>query len=144
MGVINIGDATHIETLSFADSLFLTDSSEIIFDLAAINAYDRVVCQQEIDFGGKLTVRLVNNFEPQLNDVFDLFNWNTTTPTSFSTFNLPAFSQGSTLSWDTSNISTDGTIKVVPEPMAISLILLAALLLAIPYRIFKAGRLGFL
>jgi T5SS/PEP-CTERM-associated repeat protein len=144
MGVINIGDASHFETLSFADSLFLAGSSEIIFDLAAINAYDRVVCQQEIDFDGKLTIHLANGFSPQLNDVFDLFNWSSGSPSTFSSFALPAFSQGSTLSWDTSDLSTDGTIKVVPEPMAISLILLAALLLAIPYRIFKAGRLGFL
>ncbi|RKX41749.1 MAG: hypothetical protein DRP64_10950 [Verrucomicrobia bacterium] len=136
LGLIDIGDAFHFETLAFGDSLVLADSSEIIFDIASLNAHDKVTVARNISYGGTLTVRLANGFTPQLGDTFDLFDWTTGVPGSFDTINLPAFSNPS-LSWDTSMLSTDGSIEVVPEPVVAGLIGIAGSLLLVANRLFR-------
>ena len=118
-GTIDVGDSSHFLTLNFLDSLVLEDSSEIILDLAGVNNHDKVSAADFL-FGGILTVRLANNYTPQVGDTFDLFDWNSTQSQSFSTQNLPALA--SSLSWDTSKLEITGEIEVVPEPLVVSFI----------------------
>ena len=67
-----------------------------------------------LTFGGTLNVTniggtLVNG------DVFNLFDWGSTSG-AFSSVNLPALT--GSLAWDQSNLYTNGTIAVIPEPRA--------------------------
>jgi len=133
-GTIDVGDTTHFLTLNFSDSLVLTDSSEIIFDLADLNNYDKVTLE-DIVFGGTLTVRLANNYTPQVGDSFELFDWNSTRTQSFSSQNLPALA--ASLSWDTSKLEITGEIEVVPEPVVLSFIGGVAFFLVVGHRFRK-------
>jgi len=106
----------------FNNDLILRSSSEIVLDLAGTNHYDRITVAGEIDFNGKLTVRLAGGFTPEEGDTFDLFDWNNESGafSASSSPSLPSLSGGK--SWDISNLYVDGSIKVVPEPFAVSLI----------------------
>jgi autotransporter-associated beta strand protein len=62
-----------------------------------------------INFDGVLTVTLSGNL-PVVGDTFDLFDASSFTG-RFTTINLPALTNG--LSWDTSGLTVDGSIKVI-------------------------------
>ena len=65
-------------------------------------------------FGGTLTVSNIGGALTN-GDVFNLFDWSSTSG-AFSTVTLPGLSGG--LTWDQSQLYTNGTIAVVPEPAA--------------------------
>ena len=71
----------------------------------------------------------MNGFSPSAGESFDLFNGPTSG--SFAQISLPALSNG--LSWNTSNLYTNGTISVVPEPATLSLLGSAILGLGVVY-----------
>ena len=69
---------------------------------------------------GLLDVELIDGFTPQVGESFEVFDGNISG--TFSQLSLPALGNG--LSWDTSDLYTNGTISVVPEPS--TLVILAA------------------
>jgi autotransporter-associated beta strand protein len=62
-----------------------------------------------LNLAAKLTVSLVNNFQPRLGDSFDLMDWGSLSGT-FAALNLPALAGG--LHWSTSQLYINGTISV--------------------------------
>ncbi len=59
--------------------------------------------------GGTLDISLINAFDPNAGDSFDILDWGSITGT-FSTIDLPALTGD--LDWDTSNLLIDGTLSV--------------------------------
>jgi len=79
-------------------------------------------------------VDLADYFAPSAGESFEIILGATTG--SFSQINLPALSNG--LRWDTSNLYTTGTIRVVPEPSMLALLGVGVIGLAV----FAARRRG--
>jgi autotransporter-associated beta strand protein len=98
---------TGIGTLTFSSSLVLagTTTMEINRDTAPNTD---LLAANSLTYGGSLVVNNIGS-NPQAGDIFDLFDW-TTRSGSFSSITLPALDPG--LSWDTSNLSVNGTISV--------------------------------
>ncbi|MCX5671071.1 MAG: autotransporter-associated beta strand repeat-containing protein, partial [Planctomycetota bacterium] len=76
--------------------------------------------------GGTLSASLINAFTPKLGDEFDILDFAALTG-QFTTLNLPVLAGG--LSWNTSDLYTDGTISVAPEPATLALLALGGLAL---------------
>ena len=91
-------------------SEFEIDTLGDISDLAAVSAL--------LTFGGTLNVTNVGG-TLQNGDTFNLFDWGSATGT-FSTVNLPALD--GPLSWDQSQLYTNGSISIVPEPSATAML----------------------
>jgi fibronectin-binding autotransporter adhesin len=77
------------------------------------DAADLAIASALLTFGGTLNVANIGG-TLQNGDVFDLFDWGTKTGT-FATVNLPDITPLG-LSWDQSNLYTNGTIAIIPEP----------------------------
>ncbi|MBI5397172.1 MAG: PEP-CTERM sorting domain-containing protein [Verrucomicrobia bacterium] len=105
-------------TLNFNGDLWLEDSSILEMELAATNIFDRVIVAAAMKAGGILNVSLINGFNPQATNTFDLFDFGSMAGI-FNSVNLPALNPG--LSWDTSKLYTAGEIAVVPEPSTYAL-----------------------
>ena len=70
-----------------------------------------------------------NNYAFQLNDTYDLFNWDSLDAASFDVSvlqaALPDLNTASTaLTWDVSEFTTSGIVSVIPEPSTLQLICL--------------------
>jgi hypothetical protein len=76
-------------------------------------------------FGGTLDVELTGGFEPAIGDSFDLFSFSSESGV-FNSVTLPPLNQGI---WDSSNLYTNGTIAVVPEPIMTGIPFMAGALL---------------
>ncbi len=74
---------------------------------------------------GTLDVLLINGFNPELGNSFDLFDWGTIDG-EFAAFDLPTLDTG--LRWDLSDLYSTGTLSVsaVPEPNSVMLLGLVA------------------
>lgn len=79
-----------------------------------------------IQDGSTLSVVLLDAFMPELDDEFDILDFAALTG-QFTTINLPAL--GGDLTWNTSDLHTDGTISVAPEPTTLALLALGGLAL---------------
>ncbi len=124
-GLISVGSSATIGTLMFDAALTLTDTSTTAFTLESILSYDRIVVDDHFTFDGFLSVELSTGFDPLLGDSFDLIDWGTASGT-FDGMTLPTLT--GSLSWDTSELYTTGTITVVPEPAVIGLLSIGAIL----------------
>lgn len=110
-----------IESLNVNGSLTLESGSISNFQINTTgDAADLAIATALITFGGTLNVTNIGGTLID-GDVFNLFDWTTPTPTgTFSTVNLPTL--GSGLTWNQSNLYSNGTIAVVPEPSAAMLL----------------------
>ena len=75
-----------------------------------------------ITLDGNLTVSNTAALTFALGNTFDLFDWNTAPTGTFSSVTLPSLT--GPLTWDSSQLYSAGTITVVPEPAALSLVAL--------------------
>ena len=80
--------------------------------------YDQINVTGQLALAGDLDVVLLDGFQPQAGESFQLFDGQLSG--SFSQVSLPALNNG--LSWDTSNLDATGTISVVPEPSTLALL----------------------
>ena len=71
---------------------------------------------------GTLAVSLLDGFQPEKGNSFDLLNFESFTG-EFDHIELPDLGPG--LAWDTSLLRSIGVLAVVPEPGAFGLLLLA-------------------
>ena len=109
--------------VTFGGNAYLGNSTDTVMQLAgpvAGSQYDQINVTGQLVLAGDLDVVLLNGFQPQAGESFQLFDGQLSG--TFDQVTLPALSNG--LSWNTSNLDATGTISVTPEPS--SLVLLAA------------------
>ena len=102
-------------------NVLLDSTSTLIMELGGDvpgTGYDQLDISGLATLNGTLDVELLNGFSPSLGESFTLFSGRTTG--SFSQIGLPALSNGE--QWNTSNLSTNGTISVTPEPSSLALL----------------------
>ncbi len=80
--------------------------------------YDQIKVTGQLVLAGDLDLVLLDGFQPQAGESFQLFNG----PLSgtFSQLTLPTLGNG--LNWNTSNLDANGTISVTPEPSTLALL----------------------
>ncbi|MCF7848391.1 MAG: PEP-CTERM sorting domain-containing protein [Kiritimatiellales bacterium] len=132
-----LGDLTVLGTFapgkSPADSLLngelnLASNAVLEMEIGGLilgTEYDRLTVTGEAKLDGTLSVLLLNGFAPSYGDTFDLFNWDGGTSNTFAGMALPTLSGG--LDWDASNLYSDGSLSVIPEPATMSLLGLSSL-----------------
>ena len=84
--------------------------------------HDLLAVGQTAQLDGMLQVALLDSFEPENGDVFDVLDFGEIEGT-FEQVVLPALSTG--LAWDASALYSEGVLTIVPEPSAAILVLLA-------------------
>jgi len=95
------------------------------------SSYDKIAITGTMTLGGALNVTLANGFTPAAGEVFDLLDWGSVAG-SFAQVNLPTLAGG--LAWDAGQLSTNGSVTVVPEPRCAGLFGGAGLLLLVRWR----------
>jgi fibronectin-binding autotransporter adhesin len=105
-----VSPGASVGTLTFANNLVLAGTTVMEVDRLATPNADLITASL-LTYGGTLVVTNIG-FDPLQNgDTFNLFDW-TARNGSFGSIQLPALDPG--LSWDTSQLTVNGTIKVVP------------------------------
>ena len=105
-----------IESLAIVGNLTLNSGSFSLFEInTAGDLADLATATAAMAFGGTLNVTNIGATLAN-GDVFNLFDWGTNASGTFSTVSLPGLTGG--LTWDQSQLYTNGTITVVPEPGA--------------------------
>ena len=111
-GAISPG-ATGIGALHFTAGLMLAGTAN--FEIGKTSLYssaDLADVAGNLAYGGTLSVTATG--DPLVaGDLFDLFDAGSFSG-AFTTFQLPALASG--FSWSTSDLSVNGTIRVIPEP----------------------------
>ena len=111
-GVISPG-TNGLGTLHFSSTLLLAGNVNLEINLTGLTSLsDMVEAAGNLNYGGVLNVTSIGQ-SPTNGTVFNLFDAPTFSG-SFLALNLPGLDNG--LFWDTSNLTLDGTIVVVPEP----------------------------
>jgi len=112
----------------------LSASSLVALDLAGTNAtdFDQFNVGGTLGFDGTLIVTLTNGFDPQVGDLFDLFDFASTNGTTFASVNLPELIGAV---WDISDLYVGGSIAVViPEPATLALVAMGITLMLVARR----------
>ena len=109
--------------VSFGGDVVFTGSLTLEIELGGMTPgteHDGIDVGGSLSLAGTLDVVLIDNFDPELGDTFDLLDWGSLTD-QFNTVNLPGLSGG--LTWDDSSLYSTGEITVVPEPASAVLLL---------------------
>ena len=92
----------------------MTNTGTLKFAIADLTTYDQIELSGALVAAGTIAI-VLDGYAPQLGDSFDLIRFGSFVDDgyafSFSDASLPAG-----LAWDTSDFSTTGSIRVVPEP----------------------------
>jgi hypothetical protein len=106
--ILSPGTTAVVGALTISNTLTLLPGSTTLMALnKAANTNDQVRGLSSVTYAGTLTVTGVGGAYAT-NDVFKLFDSAAYVPSSFSVTNLPVG-----VTWDTSRLGVDGTIKVV-------------------------------
>jgi hypothetical protein len=102
-------------------NVLFTSSNVLDIEIGGLNRgsqYDALDITGSLLLNGQLKVTLINSFNPSLGDIFNVFDGPMTG--TFSSFNFPALSPG--LTWDTSQLYTQGWLQIaaVPEPTTLA------------------------
>ncbi|MFZ2643453.1 MAG: hypothetical protein WA117_20850, partial [Verrucomicrobiia bacterium] len=110
-GLIVPGGSNAIGIITDTGNLTMLNIGAVTMDLAGTNAwlYDQLNLTGALAFNGTLTLSLLNGCTPQVGDLFDFFDFSSSSG-SFSLINLPALSAGSF--WDTSLLYSKGQVFV--------------------------------
>ncbi len=112
--------------VTFGGNAYLEGSTHTVMQLAgpvAGSQYDQIKVTGQLVLAGDLDVVLLDGYLPQPGQSFQLFDGELSG--AFSEVSLPALSSG--LQWNTSNLSTNGTISVTPEPSTLALLAAGAI-----------------
>jgi hypothetical protein len=109
-GTLAPGISSSIGTLTINNTLTLLSNSTNVFRVrqTGIATNDQVSGITTVTYGGKLKVTLTGTLVG--GEVFKLFSATTYNPASFDSFDLPTIP--SPLSWDTAQLTVDGTLRV--------------------------------
>ena len=103
-------------TRLYVGNLAIDAGGELLMELggtAAGSEHDQLFSTGLLTLAGKLDIKLIGGFDPQLGDEFDLFEG--AMSGQFDTLDLPGLQTG--LNWDTSDLYTDGVISVPGYPI---------------------------
>ena len=106
--------------IDFDADLTLTPSATLLLELTH-DVHDQLNITGHLHAAGTLAIALLDGYHPGLGETFQFLNL-TTASGGFSAVNLPTLDHG--LTFDTSALLTSGTITVVPEPAAFSMLIL--------------------
>ena len=126
----NSPDAVSVQNVLF------DPTSTLIMEFAGDapgSGYDQLDISGTATLNGTLDLSYLDGFTPSTGEVFNLFNGQTTG--SFSQVILPSMGNG--LSWNTSNLDTNGTITVTPEPSSFALLAAAGAVGLVGYGLRK-------
>jgi autotransporter-associated beta strand protein len=112
-GTLTVGDMTFGSGSTL--NIELNGTAAGLFDV--LNSTGALIVQP----GSTLAVSL--GYTPLPGDSFDIMNWGSESGT-FDTLSLPTLPDGFT--WDSSNLYTNGSIAVVPEPATMLMLIIAA------------------
>ncbi len=107
--------------VTFGGNAYLEGSTNTVMQLAGTTPgakYDRIDVTGQLVLAGDLNLVLLDGFQPQAGDSFQLFNGQLSG--SFNQITLPALPSGE--QWNTSNLYATGTVSVVPEPSTLALL----------------------
>lgn len=111
-------------TLTVTGGLTLESTAVSNFEINGTTAgqFDRLVVNGLFTLNGG-TLNLTTGYSATIGQTVDLFDWTALSGTFAS---ITGTSLGGGLSWDTSNLYTNGTITVVPEPSTMQALFVAA------------------
>ena len=112
-GTLTVGDMTFGSGSTL--NIELNGATAGLFDV--LNSTGALTVQP----GSSLAVSL--GYAPMAGDSFDIMNWGSESG-MFDTLSLPSLPGG--LTWDSSNLYTNGSIAVVPEPATMLMLIIAA------------------
>ena len=98
----------------FGGNAYLGNSTDTVMQLAgptAGNQYDQINVTGQLALAGDLNVVLLDGFQPQAGESFQLFDGELSG--AFSQVTLPALNNG--LQWNTSNLDTNGSYRSLPR-----------------------------
>ena len=101
--------------VTFGGNAHLANSTNTVMQLAgpvAGSQYDQIKVTGQLVLAGDLYIELLDGYLPQPGQSYQLFNGQLSG--AFNQVILPSLSNGE--QWDTSNLDTNGTITVTPEP----------------------------
>jgi len=110
----------------FGGNVYFGSSTNTVMQLAGTTAgsgFDQITCTGQLVLAGSLDIELINGFMPQAGESFQLFNGSLSG--AFDEVTLPTLDNG--LTWNTSNVNTNGTITVTPEPSSFALLTAAGI-----------------
>jgi T5SS/PEP-CTERM-associated repeat protein len=119
-------------TATLSGNLMMGSAGELELTLDGLTDFDTLNVTGDWTIDGTLTVLLAEGVSVTDGSSFDLFDWEGSVSGEFSELELAELSDG--LSWDTSNLYTDGMIGVIPEPAVLSLVGVAGVALLITRR----------
>jgi len=99
-------------SINFAGNVDLTGSSSLVIELGGLapgTQYDQVHVAGALSLDSALNVSLINGFTPAAGNTFDILDWSARSGI-FSSLALPAL--GGSLTWDTSQLYTNGVLRV--------------------------------
>lgn len=123
--------------VSLSNQVIFTSTNTLIMEIGGLtpgpgtptdNGYDQLLFSfagaGQVTWGGALVIDLINSFQPQLGQSFNLFDFNNTLDAgAFSSITLaPGDTLDFDFTFDLSQLYNTGVITVVPEPGSISLI----------------------
>lgn len=116
-------------TISYTNNLTLGSNSVLDIEIGGLIAgteFDKLIDQGNLTLGGQLRISFLNGFSPLAGQSFDLLDWNLLTG-SFGSFDFSQAVLSPGLSWDTSYLYSDGSLKIaaVPEPSSVMTCLVA-------------------
>ena len=113
IGFGTVRPGSPIGTLGVVGQFEPTPSGILRFEVGGTTPgtqYDRINVQGHAILGGELLVELVNGFNPQAGDSFDILDWTTSQVDGFTYYGLPNLPGRS---WDISQLFTSGMLRVV-------------------------------
>ena len=130
-GLLSAGNSPGLLTIANLDARNGSFLFELDAPIARGVTYDAINVSNLLILGAStaFNFQVNNNYSFQAGDTYDLFNWNTLDATTFDTATLanalPTLNDSS-LSWDVTQFTMDGTISIssIPEPTTVDLILL--------------------
>ena len=139
-GTLSPGSSPGLLVVNGSLSLSGVTSMELAGTARGAGGYDAVDVSGAINFGGTLTVSLINGYSPTGGETFSLFSWGGGATSTFGTVNLPSLSGG--LNWDTSALYGTGAIGVIlaiPEPSTTAALFGGAILAVVVIRRRRQG-----